>query len=161
MRPASAFPVLVLLAFGIGMSVGLGACQREPAIVVRFEPPDLAGRDLARPHDLALATADAGEVAAKAAAAAKLGPVCRADAECVLVLDGCCDCANGGSLVPALKRNDAKLAAAHRAACKSQMCTMMIGTDAQCGLRAACVQGHCGSRAARADELRIPKLHHD
>jgi hypothetical protein len=138
----------------LSFALAVAGCEREPAIVVRFDTLDLAGPDAGKPNDASapakLANDDAGAVhdAGKRA----LGPACKVEAECTLIVDGCCDCANGGKLAPALKREETKLNLAHRAACKDAMCTMMVSTDKSCGSRPACVDGHCALRPARPDE---------
>ena len=120
-------------------SLLLFACHREPAIVVRFDPPDAAQRPIADAAvkvdaaELRVERTEGGEGEAKDAkavldtlAAPHAKPECKADGDCVLVPDGCCDCANGGKLVAVTKA-----AAAHRPKkdCKDVMCTMMISTD--------------------------------
>ncbi len=140
----------------LSFALVLTACEREPAIVVRFDPRDLAGHDAGKPTDAStrglLANDDAGARALHDAGKRALGPACKVEAECTLIVDGCCDCANGGKLVPALKREETKLTLAHRAACKGTMCTMMVSTDKQCGSRPACLNGHCATRPARPEE---------
>jgi hypothetical protein len=139
------------------VAVALG-CEREPAIVVRFDPADLAGRDLSRARDLGATDAATGAAsgaprdAGASAAAKKLAPAmaCATDADCVLVTDGCCDCANGGKQRAVPKRAPRPAA---DPACKEVMCTMMMSTDPSCGKRAACLEHACAMREARPDEL--------
>jgi len=147
--------------------LGIAACQREPAIVIKFEPADLAGRDLMKPRDLAapldgaaakIEQPEQNESVGKTAKSTKTAVAkkseCAADADCVIVPDGCCDCANGGKEHAVAKRDEAKLRAAQRAACKDVMCTMMVSTDRTCGKRPACVDGACAMRDARPDEMK-------
>jgi hypothetical protein len=138
----------------LSFALAAAGCEREPAIVVRFDARDLAGPDAGKPKDasapIKLANDDAGVV--HDASKLPLGPACKVEADCTLIVDGCCDCANGGKLAPALKRDETKLTKAHQAACKNTMCTMMVSTDKSCGSRPACVDGHCALRPARADE---------
>ncbi len=74
---------------------------------------------------------------------------CKLDADCVIVPDGCCGCANGGKQRGAAKKDEAALRAAQRTACKDVMCTMMVSTDPSCGKRATCLAGsaRCAMRA--------------
>ncbi len=137
---------------------GLVACEREPAIIVRFDPTDLASvRDLGRPvpGDAAAPVAAAVEVKSKLegkpSASAKSAE-CKLDADCVIVPDGCCGCANGGKQRGAAKKDEAALRAAQRTACKDVMCTMMVSTNPSCGKRATCLAGVCAMRDARPDE---------
>jgi len=147
----------------LSFALAFAGCDHEPAIVVRFDTRDLAGADAGKPNDASapakLANDDAGVV--HEASKPPLGPACKVEADCTLIVDGCCDCANGGKLAPALKRDEAKLAKAHQAACKGTMCTMMVSTDKSCGSRPACVDGHCALRPARPDEksagIKLPK----
>ena len=142
--------------------LGVAACQKEPAIVIKFEPADLAGRDLAKPRDLAGGDAATKvEPAAHEESAGKAGKTapaaqaaCTTDADCVIIPDGCCDCANGGKEHAVAKRDEAKLRAAQRASCKDVMCTMMVSTDPTCGKRPACRAGACTMRDARPDEIK-------
>lgn len=136
----------------------LGACRREPAIVIRFDAVDMAG---AAPGavDATVASADgATTIAAREEAkpeAKKAAAVpCKTDAECVVVPDGCCDCANGGKQHAVSKREEASVRTAQRASCKDVMCTMMLSVDPTCGKRAACIDGACGLRDARPEEQR-------
>jgi len=138
-------------------SLLLLACQREPAIVVRFAPPDgaVAPRaDLAHAEDAAIHV-DAAKAAKKPDGKRVDHAECKVDDDCTLVPEACCDCANGGKLVAMTKT-----AAAQRAKkdCKNVMCTMMISTDPTCGSRPACLAGTCGMREARADEKRPPRV---
>ena len=134
-------------------------CRHDPAIVVRFEPADL-GRAERPAVDAALPPIDAAiPPAAAIARATPAGALaCASEADCALVPDGCCDCANGAALKPARRRDEAKLRAAQAGACKDVMCTMMAATDRLCGKRPACVRGTCTVRPARPDELtrRLP-----
>jgi len=165
---------------GVALASLLLGCSREPAIVIRFDAFDMAGRgDLARataappsspdaalafPPDAAVAAgkprpkAEAGKVDAPSPIA-KEAPLkaeaqCKGDADCVIVPDGCCSCANGGKQRAARKIEADALRAAQREACKDVMCTMMVSTDPTCGKRAACVEGACAMRAAKAEEQR-------
>jgi hypothetical protein len=133
---------------------GIAACQREPAIVIRFEPADLAGKDLAKPHDLAprdLSSRDAAVAEAKKETAKT---ACKVDADCVLFTDDCCDCANGGKQHAIAKNDVAAHRAKREASCKDVMCSMMVANDPTCAKRPACVAGACAMRDARPDEIK-------
>jgi hypothetical protein len=136
--------------------LGMGACQREPAIVIRFEPSDLAGRDLAKPRDLGVPPDGAVKAVAekKTATKSETPAQCASDADCVIIPDGCCDCANGGKEHAVAKRDEAKLRAAQRASCKDVMCTMMMSTDPTCGKRPVCVDSACTMRNVRSDDVK-------
>jgi len=136
-----------------------GACEREPAIVIRFDPVDLSGRDLQKARDLATARDAATPTDLALQPTAKIAPVfgagamrCHAEKDCVIVPDGCCGCANGGKQAAALQRDEKSLRATQRAQCKDVMCTMMVSNDPTCGKRAACVEGSCAMRDAGPSE---------
>jgi hypothetical protein len=136
----------------LSFALSFAACEREPAIVVRFDPRDLAGHDAGKSADASLPRTLANEDAGQRVDKLAIGPACKAEADCTLVPSGCCDCANGSQLLPARRRDEAKLVKAKHAACKDTMCTMMVSTDKLCGWRPACVDGHCAARHARPDE---------
>ena len=119
------------LVLSLCVAAALSGCKEDPAIVIRFEPPDLAGSKM----DAAVAV-----VAPRAADAE-----CEKDADCTVEVDGCCDCANGGKQKAVSMKH-------HKAApsepCDSA-CTMMISTDPSCGKLAACLDGACTLRDAR------------
>lgn len=145
---------------GCLMAVLCVACEREPAIVVRFDSVDQgvvqARRDLASPPVIADAAVsrDASIPPDLAASGKSKANGCANTSDCVLVEDGCCSCANGGRLKAVLKRDEPRLAAARKKACAETVCTMMVSTDPSCGQRVDCVAGECVMRPARADELR-------
>ena len=97
-------------------------------------------------------------IAGRAKSAEPKAAECIGDADCVIIPDGCCDCANGGKEHAVAKRDEAKLRASQRASCKDVMCAMMMSTDRTCGKRPACEAGACAMRDARPDEIkrRIP-----
>jgi hypothetical protein len=126
-------------------SLLLLACEREPPIVIRFDPVDLSGRDLARPRDLAGAV-DAAPTVERAVPAVERG-TCASHADCVAIVDGCCDCAHGGKQRAVPRRNQAKQLFAQRASCgKDVLCVTMMSNDASCRQRAACVDHVCAMR---------------
>jgi hypothetical protein len=135
------------------------ACEREPAIVVRFDAVDqgtVVRRDLATASPTAdAAIKPAADLAVSAAPVMKAkAEACASDADCVLVPDGCCGCANGGKLKAAHKHDQARLEAAQKKTCADTMCTMMVSTDPSCGQRPSCVSGECRLRAARPEEMK-------
>lgn len=177
MRPASSAAVLFGLVFlGAFVSISCGGCEKQPDIVIRFDARDLSQPDatttardaassaLVAPTDAAVPPPAKGVSAPKAEKAA-LGaraqsPLsCASDADCVIVPDGCCGCANGGKQKAVAKRDEAKVLAARRTSCKDVMCTMMVSSDPTCGKRATCLEGECAMRDARPDEqkTRLPK----
>jgi hypothetical protein len=128
---------------------GASGCREEPAIVIKFEPNDLAAarptadlsaRLLVPPADLGLTPAAAA--AAKAKDAKRAGE-CKVAADCVLEPTTCCDCANGGKQQAVSKKQGLADKAAHAEKCKTAVCTMMMSTDPSCGQRADCVAGVC------------------
>jgi hypothetical protein len=68
---------------------------------------------------------------------------CKTAADCAVVPEDCCDCANGGRQQAIAKKKLAAAKAARQAHCKHTMCTMMLSTDPTCGMRAECVAGAC------------------
>ena len=120
----------------------LVGCQREPTIVVRFEPTDLGKRDAAtRPPDLAVR--DAQVDAAVVVASKSKKSECQNAADCALVPEDCCDCASGGKQRAVPKAQVASLKAQRAKKCKQAMCTMMMSTDPSCAKRAGCISGAC------------------
>jgi len=121
----------------------LGACHEEPPIVIKFEPQDLSAKSAPAAADAATpppskAVADAGaalEPPKKGAAE------CKSADDCGLVIDGCCDCNNGGKQKAVTK---AQAAAWKRdPKCRGMMCMHMISIDPSCKEKAACVSGKC------------------
>jgi hypothetical protein len=122
------------------LTLCLLACEREPAIVIRFEPQDLAGRDLSRPQDLAGTRVDAATpVEAATKSRAKGDRECQKDADCVVVADDCCDCKSGGRQHAQHKASPRP----NRTACADVLCTAMMSPDASCGKKPACVAHAC------------------
>jgi hypothetical protein len=138
------------MTFLFVLCVGVLGCREEPAIVIKFEPNDLAQAPKA-----ATTVTDGGLAAAKPAPAdaaakpaeptpAKKGPAeCKTAADCVVEPAECCDCANGGKQHAIPKAHAAASKAERKKRCKDTMCTMMLSTDPTCGQRADCVAGSC------------------
>ena len=77
---------------------------------------------------------------AKAAAAA----LCKVDGDCVLVVDGCCGCTEGGKqrAVPAAARTAYENR--RKAMCRQTMCPALMSEDPSCvASRAVCKGGAC------------------
>ncbi|MEO6953712.1 MAG: hypothetical protein ABI321_18055 [Polyangia bacterium] len=127
------------LVLSFCVAAALSGCKEDPAIVIRFDPPDLAGRKT----DAAVA------VVAPTPADAE----CEKDADCTIEVDGCCDCANGGKQ-KAVSLKHHKVAPSEP--CDS-VCTMMMSTDPSCSKRPVCVEGACTMREARPGEVK-PKV---
>ena len=143
--------MLVLAMCSIG-------CEREPAIMVRFDAADLASRG-----DFSVVAKDAASAPAQGSTVDAGGTAtvektkrtqCKSDADCVLVPVECCSCANGGRLRAIAKHDEDAARAAQTKKCADVMCTMMVSTDPSCGQRPSCVANQCTLRAARADEIR-------
>jgi len=130
---------LISFAFFALATTGV-ACRREPTIVIRFEPVDMAGRDAAK---AAVAVAQAVRVVADAGSGSGSGSECMVSTECMLVPEDCCDCAHGGAMRAVSKSAYAKISATVKAKCKEMMCTAMVSNDPSCAAKAACVSGRC------------------
>src|SRR5437870_1347439 len=114
----------------------LCACHEEPTIVIKFEPNDLSTAATAtsrkptapavsdggaRPHDAGSRAVDKAPISA--------APECAHTADCVVVPEECCDCANGGQQHAVPKARARALRAEQMKKCKGIMCTMMLSTD--------------------------------
>ena len=121
----------LLLSFCV--ATAMGGCKEDPAIVIRFDAPDLAG--------------SAGLRLDAAVAPRPGAPDCEKDVDCGMEVDGCCDCANGGKQRAVSKKHPA---VAPHAPCDS-LCTMMISTDPSCSKRPVCVGGSCVLRDPPAE----------
>jgi hypothetical protein len=127
----------------------LGACHEEPPIVIKFEPQDLSAKKTAV-DDAATAAAttppaqaDAGTTAAappKKEPPGKEGAECKSAADCVLVVDGCCDCMNGGRQ-KAMPKSATPVARDPK--CRGMMCMHMVSHDPTCFGKAECKKGKC------------------
>lgn len=94
---------------------------------------------------LAFAPAVSGakkEKAPKAAAVAE----CKVDADCVLVIDGCCGCSEGGKQrgIPSKARDAYEKK--RQNICRKTMCPQLMSEDPSCeAARAVCKGGVCGT----------------
>jgi len=71
-------------------------------------------------------------------------PACKVDRDCVLVVDGCCSCTEGGKqrAVPVVAR--ASYESRRKAICRQTMCPALMSEDASCvASRAVCKDGAC------------------
>jgi hypothetical protein len=94
---------------------------------------------------VALFLAGASALAAGKTSKAKTAPACRADADCVLVTDGCCGCNEGGKqrAIPAKAREGYEKK--RHAACHNTMCPALMSEDPSCVVaHAVCKEGTCG-----------------
>ena len=85
------------------------------------------------------AAAKPGRKAAAAAVAAE----CRADADCVLVTDGCCGCSEGGKQRAIPGKAAATYEKKRKATCKETMCAAVMSDHPSCAARAVCKEGTC------------------
>jgi len=69
--------------------------------------------------------------------------VCKVDADCVLVPDGCCDCSAGGKLraIPSAKKSADERDRKKR--CADTVCPAVMSSDPSCGGTATCKEGRC------------------
>jgi hypothetical protein len=132
---------IVFLAVLSISGLGCNGCHEEPTIIIRFEPTDAD----VKPSPVAV-TAPAPT---PTPAPRVLPPVkhakkeCKADTDCEVVPEDCCDCANGGRQQALPKSRVAAFKAERGKRCGKVMCTMMFSTDPTCGMRAQCQSGQC------------------
>jgi hypothetical protein len=133
---------LCLLAI-LSALAGCNGCHEEPTIVIRFEPSDADVKlQVLRPTPSPSPTPTPSP--SPGATASKPGKKeCKVAADCAVMPEDCCDCANGGRQHAIAKVKVAAAKASREAHCKHAMCTMMISTDPTCGMRADCVAGQC------------------
>jgi hypothetical protein len=70
--------------------------------------------------------------------------VCKVDRDCVLVVDGCCSCTEGGKqrAVPVAARSSYE--SRRKAMCRQTMCPALMSEDPSClASRAVCKDGAC------------------
>jgi hypothetical protein len=70
--------------------------------------------------------------------------VCKVDGDCVLVVDGCCSCNEGGKqrAVPVAARTSYETR--RKAVCRQTMCPALMSEDASClASHAVCKDGAC------------------
>ncbi|MBC8134114.1 MAG: hypothetical protein H7X95_14125 [Deltaproteobacteria bacterium] len=68
---------------------------------------------------------------------------CKKDAECVLVPDDCCTCAESGKQHAIPKVQQGAYENARRKRCAGTMCPQMMSQDPSCSQRAVCNAGTC------------------
>ena len=71
---------------------------------------------------------------------------CKTDDECVLVIDGCCGCSEGGKQrgIPGKARDAYEKKRQHK--CSQTMCPQMMSQDPSCeAARAVCKEGVCAT----------------
>jgi hypothetical protein len=136
-------------------TAGETACEKEPTIVIKFEPQDLAGRDGGAVAAAAAVVVDAGArvVVADGGSSQAAGALCKTSADCFVVTADCCDCNHGGSLVAVGK---AEHDAAKKRKCGGVMCAEMMSNDPSCGGHAECVSGHCALSLAKSPSVEKP-----
>lgn len=127
----------------LGMLSGCNGCHEEPTIVIRFEPSDAAGLAQVKPSPTPTPSIPASPSPSPAAKPKTATKECKTAADCVVMPEECCDCANGGRQHAIAKKTLAAARAARAESCKHTMCTMMLSTDPTCGMRADCVAGAC------------------
>jgi hypothetical protein len=105
--------------------------------VIRFEPSDAAVAPLAP------SPSPSPPLPSSVGRAEPPGPPeCKANADCVVEPEDCCDCNHGGRLVAMVKTK--ALSKAQRAKkCKGMMCAAVISNDPSCAKKAACAEGRC------------------
>jgi hypothetical protein len=75
---------------------------------------------------------------------AAAGEVCRADADCALVTDGCCGCNEGGKQRALATRARTAYEKRRRSLCNQIMCPTLMSEDASCVAgHAICKDGQC------------------
>jgi hypothetical protein len=71
-------------------------------------------------------------------------PVCKADADCVLVPADCCGCTGGGKQTAISCRAQAAHEREQRARCKDVVCTAVMSQHPSCSVASAmCKEGKC------------------
>jgi hypothetical protein len=72
------------------------------------------------------------------------GEVCRADADCALVTDGCCNCNQGGKQRAILSRGRSAYEKRRKSICQQIMCPALMSEDPSCVAgHAVCKDGAC------------------
>jgi hypothetical protein len=130
-----------LLVALVVCGVACNGCREEPTIVIRFEPSDADVPRVTRPSPTPTPTPTPAPDASLGKKSAK--KECKAAADCVVMQEECCNCANGGKQQAVPKARQASVKAALQAKCKAAVCTMMMSTDPTCGMKADCVAGIC------------------
>jgi hypothetical protein len=86
--------------------------------------------------------AEAKKGAGKAKAPAQTDD-CKTDKDCVLVIDDCCPCAEGGKQRAIPKKQQATYEKERKKRCTGTACTEMVSTDPSCAQHAFCGAGIC------------------
>jgi hypothetical protein len=86
-----------------------------------------------------LAEAKRGRARAPAAEAVD----CKTDGDCVVVVDDCCPCSQGGKQRAIPKKDKAGYEKDRKKRCTDTACTEMISQDPTCSQRAFCGAGIC------------------
>jgi hypothetical protein len=126
----------------------VAGCQKEPTIVIRFEPSDMKSGVAAKATAKEPLKADAAPGSEVKPATPATPDPCTADKDCVAEpVDPCCDCKAGGQLRAV---SVARHAARPKAACKEVMCAQVMSVDPSCAMVAACAAGRCALAEPKA-----------
>jgi hypothetical protein len=68
---------------------------------------------------------------------------CKTDSDCVVVLDDCCSCNEGGKQRAIPRKEQATYEKDRRKRCTGTMCTEVMSQDPSCSQRAFCGAGIC------------------
>jgi hypothetical protein len=72
------------------------------------------------------------------------GPVCRSNADCVLVAEDCCGCTGGGKQKAVPRKEKASHERARQARCAGTLCPAVMSQDPSCSATSAvCKEGQC------------------
>jgi hypothetical protein len=128
--------------------VALAGCRKEPTIVIKFEPNDLASvAPAAVAGDAASPPATVADAAAGAEApqpAAPAGPPeCKKPADCEVIPVECCGCNAGGAQMAVPKARVAALKKERAKKCKGTVCAQMMSQDPSCLQVPTCKDGRC------------------
>jgi hypothetical protein len=70
--------------------------------------------------------------------------ICKVDADCALVVDGCCGCSSGGKQRAVLTRARPSYEKRRKTMCRQIMCTALMSEDPSCVAgHAVCKDGGC------------------
>jgi hypothetical protein len=77
-------------------------------------------------------------------AATHTAEVCKVDADCALVVDGCCGCNAGGKQRAVLTKARTNYEKRRKSKCRQTMCPALMSEDASCVAgHAVCKEGNC------------------
>lgn len=68
---------------------------------------------------------------------------CKVDADCVVVIDDCCSCNQGGKQRAIPKKDQALYEKERKKRCQGTACTDVMSQDATCTQKAFCAAGIC------------------